>query len=111
MEISRCITASALEEINIGTLEAPQHLLIVEDLPPPEKVTVIDLLHKYKDVFAWSHKHMKGLDPKFYQHYINLVRDVKPVQQQHYHLNPNYTERVNEEINKLLKIRFIKLVN
>ena len=53
---------------------------------------------------------MMGLDPNFYQHEINLVRDVKHVQQQHYHMNPNNPERVKEEIDKLLQIRFMKLV-
>ena len=53
---------------------------------------------------------MKGLDPKFYQHQINLATDAKPVQQRRYRMNPNYAARVKEEINKLLKIGFIRLV-
>ena len=36
------------------------------DLPPLEKVAMIHLLQEYKDVFAWLHEDMKGLDPKFY---------------------------------------------
>ena len=53
-------------------------LLISKDLPPVEKASMIDLLHKYKDVFAWSHEFMKRLDPKFYQHQINLVMVANP---------------------------------
>ena len=53
---------------------------------------------------------MKGCDPKFYQHQINLVTDVKPVQQRRYRMNPNYADRVKEEIEKLLKIGFIQPV-
>ena len=53
---------------------------------------------------------MKGLDPKFYQHQINLARDAKPVQQRRYRMNPNYATRVKEEIDKLLKIGFIRPV-
>ena len=34
----------------------------------------IELLSKYKDVFAWSYKEMPGLDPKVSVH--NLVLNV-----------------------------------
>ena len=51
---------------------------------------------------------MKGLDPKFYQHQINLTTDAKPVQQRRYRMNPNYAARVKEEIDKLLKIGIIQ---
>ena len=71
---------------------------------------MIALLRKYKDVFAWSHEDMKGLDPKFYQHKINLATDAKPVQQRRYRMNPNYAARVKEEIDKLLKAGFIRPV-
>ena len=51
---------------------------------------------------------MKGLDPSFFQlHQINMHKDAKPVQQRRYHLNPNYAINVKEEIDKLLKVRFI----
>ena len=71
---------------------------------------MIALLGEYRDVFAWSYEDMKGLDPKFYQHQINLATDAKPVQQRRYRMNPNYAARVKEEIDKLLKIGFIRLV-
>ena len=38
---------------------------------------MIALLGEYRDVFAWSYDDMKGLDPKFYQHQINLAIDAK----------------------------------
>ena len=72
---------------------------------------MIDLLHKYKDVFAWSHEDMKRLDPKFYQHQINLVMVAKPIQQRRYCMNPNYATCVKEEIDKLLIVGFIRPVN
>ena len=53
---------------------------------------------------------MNGLDTKFYQHQINLATDAKPVQQRRYRMNPNYVARVKEEIGKLLKIGFMRLV-
>ena len=68
---------------------------------------MIALLKEYKDVFTWSHEDMKGLDPKFHQHKMNLAIDAKPVQQRWYRMNPNDAACVKEEINKLLKAGFI----
>ena len=79
MEISRSITSSALEEINVGSVEVPRLLSIAKDLMPSEKKAMTELLQEFRDVFTWSHEDMKGLDPKFYQHKINLVMDAKPV--------------------------------
>ena len=110
MEISRRVTTSELEEINIGTSSEPRLLSIAKELLPDQKKSMIALLIEYKDVFAWSHEDMKGLDPKFYQHKINLASDAKPVQQRRYRMNPNYTAHVKEEIDKLLKAGFIRPV-
>ena len=66
-----------LEEINIGTTEAPRALSIAKDLLPTARATMIKLLQEYKDVFSWSHEDMKKLDPKFYQHQINLSTNAK----------------------------------
>ena len=79
MEISRQVTASTLEEVNIETTAVLQLLSIARDLTSGEKTTMKKLLWEYKDVFAWSHVDMKGLDPKFYQHKINLSTDAKSV--------------------------------
>ena len=110
MEISRRVTASALEDVNIGTTSEPRLLSIAKELAPNQKQAMIALLTEYKDVFAWSHEDMKGLDPKFYQHKINLAADAKPVQQRRYRMNPNYAAQVKEEIDKLLKAGFIRPV-
>ena len=75
----------------------------MKDLPPLEKMTMIDLLYECKDVFASPHEDMKGLDPKFYQHQVNLATDAKLFQQRCYHMNPKYVAYLKEEIDKLLK--------
>ena len=50
---------------------------------------------------------MKGMNPKFYQHKINLKKDVVPVVQQRYRMNPNFAIQVKEELDKLCKVGFI----
>jgi hypothetical protein len=39
-----------------------------------------------------------------------LAKDVIPVQQRRYRINPNYAAKVKEEIDKLLRVGFIRLV-
>ena len=50
---------------------------------------------------------MKGLDLDFCQH---VHKDAKLVQHDTYIMNPNYAVPVKEEIDKLLKVRFIRPV-
>ena len=107
METLRRVITTELEEINVGTTDDPRTISITKNLPPTTRTAMITLLGEYRDVFTWSYEDMKGLDPKFYQHRINLATNAKPVQQRRYRMNPNYAARVKEEIDKLLKIGFI----
>ena len=53
---------------------------------------------------------MKGLDPQYHQHEVHLHTDAWPIQQQCYRMNPNYAAQVKEEIDKLLRVGFIRPV-
>ena len=68
-----------MEEIKIGTVVDPCLLSIAKELLPDQREAMIALLTEYKEVFTWSQEDMKGLEPKFYQHKINLAIDAKPV--------------------------------
>jgi hypothetical protein len=85
-------------------------VLIAKGLDLEFKEQLTHVLKTYKDVFAWSYKAMKGLNPEFYHHKINLAKDALPVQQRRYCLNPNYATKVKEEIDKLLRVGFIRPV-
>ena len=90
MVVSQRAKASQLEEVDLGTGEEPKPI--------------------NRDVFAWSYEDMQGLDPQLYQHQIHLSMDAKPVAQRRYRMNPNYAAKVMEEINKLLRVGFIRPV-
>ena len=76
-------------------------------MPKDEKKAMVELM---MNLFAWSYEDMRGLDPQLYQHQIHLSTDVKPVAQRRYRMNPNYAAKVKEEIDKLLRVGFIRLV-
>ena len=82
MEISCRVAAMELKEINMGTTDDPRTISIAENLPPTTRSEMVTLLYEYR-------KDVKGLDPKFYQHQINLATNVKPVQKRRYRMNPN----------------------
>ena len=113
LQVSQRVQASSLEELNLVEEESgmlPKTILIAKEMLNEEKQRLKDLLKQYKDVFASSFEDMKGLDPAFCQHQIHLHKDAKPVQQRKYRLNPNYSIKVKEESDKLLKVSFIRPV-
>ena len=71
---------------------------------------MVELLIRFREVFAWSYKDMRGLDPQLYQRQIHLNTDAKSVAQRRYQMNPNYAAKVKEEINQLLRVGFIQSV-
>ena len=71
-------------------------VLVTKNLPKVFKTELAQTLREYRDVLAWSYEDMKGLDPQFYQHKINLSLHTIPVKQRRYRLNPNYAVKVKE---------------
>ena len=96
-----------LEEVNLGEEGEEQQVRVSAELEEQFKEQLVQLLKEYKDVFAWSYTDMEGIDPKFYQHKINLKEGAVPVKQQRYRMNPNYAKQVKEEIDRLLRVGFI----
>jgi hypothetical protein len=55
------------------------------------KIEKLQMIFKeFKDVFAWTYKHMKGIPPKLAQHKIELDTSIPPAHQSRCKLNPNY---------------------
>ena len=96
-----------LQELNLGSEGEPQTVKISVHVEGQFKQELIDLLQEFKDIFAWKYTDMKGVDPQFCMHKINLKKDAVPVVSQRYRMNPNYAKAVKEELDKLLKVGFI----
>ena len=43
--------------------EEPKKVWIATDLTPDKETLLISTLKEYRDVFAWSYKDLKGVDP------------------------------------------------
>ena len=96
-----------VEELRLSEEEDSRTVKINKDLPDSLKQELLQLFKEYKDVFAWDHTELKGIDPRVCQHKIPLKMDARPVRMQRYRMNPNYAKRVKEEIDALLKAGFI----
>ena len=95
-----------VKNLNLGTLEDPELVKIAKDLGE-YKAKIKDLLLRFKDVFAFTYKDMKGIPPHMCEHKIELQPETKPIRQMCYTMNPNYAAKVKEEINKYLEAGFI----
>ena len=45
--------------------EDPKPVYIATDLSHDEEEELVRLLREYRDVFTWSYKDLKGIDPEF----------------------------------------------
>ena len=96
--------------MDLGTKDKLRPVNVVKEMPSEQKKAMIEFLMNFRDMFAWSYEDMQGLDPQLYQHQIHLITDAKQVTQRRYRMNPNYATKVKEEIDKLLRVGFIRLV-
>ncbi|MCO5548151.1 hypothetical protein L7F22_001609 [Adiantum nelumboides] len=87
--------------------EEPKPAYIATDLTEEEEQLLIATLKQYKDVFAWSYKDLKGVDPSICQHIIPLKSDAKPSRQRPYTYNDTFARKRKKEIDKLKEAEFI----
>ena len=96
------------KQINLAEGGEEQKLVcIATDLAPDEEQLLIQTLKDHRDVFAWSYKDLKGVDPDICQHTILMREDAKPSKQRPYTYNEKFANKIKEEINKLLEAKFI----
>uniref|UniRef100_A0A2N9GJ69 Uncharacterized protein n=1 Tax=Fagus sylvatica TaxID=28930 RepID=A0A2N9GJ69_FAGSY len=80
------------------------------DLPPKMKESLIQFLKDNKDVFAWSHEDMPGINPSIISHKLNVDPSLRPVKQKRRVFAPERNNAIMEEVDKLLAANFIREV-
>ena len=71
-----------LKEIDLGTEPGSQKpFFISSQLVAQEREQLVNLLQKYRDVFAWTYDEMSGLDPGSVVHSLNVDPGIRPVVQ------------------------------
>jgi hypothetical protein len=78
------------------------------DLQPKKRKQYEDLLHKYIHLFAFSYKDLREVTME--QHKIELLPNAKSIRAKQRKWNSRYTAMVKEELDKLLRVGFIRPV-
>ncbi|XP_017984423.1 PREDICTED: uncharacterized protein LOC108663676 [Theobroma cacao] len=104
LEEGNRITIDELKEVNIGTIEDPRPIFINASLTSVEEKSYLDLLTRYRDVFAWTYKEIPRLDPKVAVHHLAVKKGVRPIKQAQRRLHPNLIPQIEAEVNKLIEI-------
>ncbi|XP_075486426.1 uncharacterized protein LOC142526036 [Primulina tabacum] len=110
MEDRQPETQDLLKEVNLGTVECPKLTYISDLLEEEMKKEIVKLLVEFKDCFAWEYEDMPGLDSKLVEHRLPIKDGFKSYQQPSRRMSKAIEARVKEEIEKLLKAKFIRPV-
>jgi hypothetical protein len=98
-----------LEVINLSDdLDVNKPISISMSLSIEERKCMIDLLHEYKDVFAWDYDEMPGIDPGLVAHSLNVEPGTRPVVQPMRTFHTEVEAQITQEVKKLLAAGFIK---
>ena len=95
-------------EVNIGTKAEPKFVKIKVYWDNATVDKVVELLHKYQDLFTTKFTDLKGIIEDLGVIKIMLKPNMKPVKQRPYCLNPKYKKKVHLEIDKMLAIGIIE---
>ena len=102
-----------LEEINIAEeeRETAKPLFISKNLSSEQRIMLIHLLKEFQDIFAWTYEQMPGLDENLVTHELHIAPGSRPVKQHARVFRHEIESQIKEEINKLLKVGFIKPIH
>jgi hypothetical protein len=89
------------------TLSPGMEWYIGKTIHDVEKETYKELLSEYQDMFAWLNTDLTGIAPEYGEQRIDLKEGSSPIRQTQYRLNPKYSLKVKEELDKLLEAGFI----
>ena len=97
----------ALEQYNTLEIPAGKKFNISVTIQKEERALYTQLLQDFEDVFAKSHKDLKGIPTEIAEHRIDLVEGAVPIRQKQYRQNPKFSMLVKKELDKLIEAGFI----
>lgn len=97
-----------LEEINRGEDGSKRPTYISTNIDQNLKSKVISLLKEFKDCFSWDYNEMHGLSRDLVELKLPIKAEKKPVKQTPRHFAPAIMSKIKEEIERLLRSKFIR---
>ena len=106
---SNMTSKEELEVINLSDdPNTSKPISISKSLFAKERKCLIDLLHEYKDVFAWDYNEMPGIDPGLVAPSLNVEPGTRLVVQPMRTFHTEVEAQITQEVKKLLATGFIK---
>ena len=68
-----------METVNLGTETDRKEVKIGANLESSVKQRLIQMMHDYMEIFAWSYKDMPGLDTDIVVHHLPTKEECPPV--------------------------------
>ena len=99
-----------LEEIPLDNSDLDRTTKIKTLANPAIRQELITFLRSNRDVFAWSHDDMPGIDPSVMVHRLNVSPSFPPVRQKKRVFAPERDQAIAEEVHKLQEANFIREV-
>ena len=97
-----------IKEMNLGIVEEQRITYTSSLLPSILKERIVEILQEFKDCFAWNYDKMPRLDGILVEHRLPIKSEFHPFQQPPKRMSKEVDIKVKEEIEKLLKAKFIK---
>ncbi|XP_072088034.1 uncharacterized protein [Arachis hypogaea] len=101
-------TKDPLEKIDIGNSGHPRQTYVSKMLSDDFKKEMVEILKEYCDCFAWDYEEIPGLSYELVEHQLPLKANVKPIKQPPKRFAPEVVQKIKEEIERLLKAKFIR---
>ena len=99
-----------LEEISLDSSKSGRTTKIGTSTHPAIRQELIVFLRGNRDVFAWGHEDMSGIDPSMMVHRLNVSPAFPPIRQKKRVFAPERDKAIAEEVQKLQEADFIREV-
>ena len=106
----RLTKESKIEEVKLFGEFDMRLIKVRKNLLDDFKQKLVKLLRKYHECFAWIMANMLGIDLKVTYHWLAIDPNAKHVQQKKRHHGHERSATIKVEVDKLLKVGFIKEV-
>src|SRR5450759_607452 len=96
-----------LEQYSTLEIQTGKKFNVSVTIQKQERELYAELLTQFEDVFAKSHKDLKGIPVEIASHRIDMLEGSVLVRQKQYRLNPKFSTLVKKELDKLIEAGFI----
>lgn len=96
-----------VEMINLGISEEKKEVKVGTCMIAPTRQKLLALLQHYKEIFAWSHQDMPGLNASIVQHRLPLKPNCIPVKKKLRRMKPEVALKIKEEVKKQFDAGFL----